>query len=173
MNIIHLSTFSNQRIWDIAKRVRSKNIVHDSCLESDATDDKIVGASMRFLLDHLEKEINVNKSEHIFENVTNAKLKEAGEMFVYLAYCHDIANDWLMFYEQLFHYQTLNQIILALNKISKVRTINYPSKFVKINDIERKILEKIENLFALQFKNITKGIDSTIRRKEISDVVTG
>ena len=105
--------------------------------------------------------------------VTNAKLKEAGEMFVFLAYCHDIANDWLMFYEQLFHYQTLNQIILALNKISKVRTINYPSKFVKINDIERKILEKIENLFALQFKNTTKGIDSTIRRKEILDVVTG
>ena len=173
VNIIHLSTLSPQRIWEIVKRVRSENIVHNSCLELDDAENKIVGSSIRSLLDHLEKEINVNKSEHIFDNVTNAKLKQAGEMFVYLAYCHDIANDWFKFYEQLFHDHTLNQIILALNKISKVRTITYPSKFVKINDIERKILEKIENLFALQFKNITKGIDSTIRRKEMSDIVTG
>ena len=117
--------------------------------------------------------MNVHISEHIFENVTNANLKKAGEMFVYLAYCYDIANDWVMFYEQLFHKQTLNQIILALNKISKVRTITYPSKFVKINDIEWKVLEKIEKLFALQFKNIPKRIDSTIRGKEMSDFVTG
>ena len=126
--------------------------------------------NLKYAFNLFEKEVNISGSH---QTLTMEKLKKAGEMFVYLAYCHDIANDWLMFYEQLFHYQTLNQIILALNKISKVTTINYPSKFVKINDIERKILEKIENLFALQFKNITKGIDSTIRRKEISDVVTG
>ena len=133
---------STESIWDIAKRVRSENIGHSSCLVSDYTDDKIVGTSLRSLLDHLEKEINVNKSEHIFENVTNENLKKAGEMFVYLAYCHDIANHWLMFYEQLFQKQNLNQIILALNKISTVRTITYPRKFVKINGIERKLLEK-------------------------------
>ena len=173
VNIIHLSTLPTQRIWDIVKRVRSENIVHNSCLESEATDDKIVGASMRSLLDHLEKEINVNKSEYVIENVTNENCEKAGKMFVYLAYCHDITNNWLMFYEQLFHKQTLNQIILALNKISKVRTITYPSKFVKINDIERKILEKIEKLFELQLKNIPKGIDSTKRGKEMSDIVTG
>ena len=119
----------------MVKSVRSEHIVHYGCLESE-TDDKIVGTSIRSLLDHLEKEINVNTSEQIFENVTNANLKKAGEMFAYLVFCYDIANDWFKFYEQLFHEHTLNQIILALNKISKERTITYPSKFVKINDIE-------------------------------------
>ena len=174
MNILHQSTLSTERIWDIVKRVRSENIVHSSCLESDIEEDvKIEETSVEHQIDHLEKAMNVKKSEYIFDNVNKAHLKTAGEMFVYLAYCYDIANDWVMFYEQLFHKQTLNQIILALNKISKVRTITYPSKFVKINDIERKILEKIDNLFAMQFKNITIGIDSTVRRKEMSDIVTG
>ena len=94
-----------------------------------------------------------------FDNITTEDLKTAAEIFIYLDYCP--LNLLYAFYRDLFENQPLNQIILTLNRLSKLESGKY-------NNLNRKLLEKTVKLSELKYKEIQNMIPGISRNNASS-----
>ena len=119
----------------------------------------------------VEQQLNIDSSELRFKNITTKDLRNAAEMFIYLNTCPYAAGpyirnygnaalenwfkSWSLFYNDLFKTQTVDQILLTLNRINN---INITSK--KMGDKVRSkiLLQKILTMFL--FILLTKKIES-------------
>ena len=65
----------------------------------------------------VERILQIDSSEQINDTLTKEELRHAAEMFVYLIMCPETIKPWLVFYRDLFLTQSLDQIILTLNRM--------------------------------------------------------
>ena len=156
MNILHLSGENTENIWNIVKSVRIKHFseyIEDESASCDFID--------RMLLPESDIENNLKKvgellqfhpTNQIFSNVSKTTLETASEMFFYLILCPEpiVKSSWLLFYDELFRFQSLKAILLTLNRLLK--TLKKDSQ-KKMNE---KLIMKIKEKFQLQFVNIKK-----------------
>ena len=105
----------------------------------------------------LEEQLQFNSSDKIMDNMTDSQLRLAGKMFTYLNSCSGLLKPWFSFYADLFHKQSLDVIILTLNRILKNE--NVPNKNLK--DIAKTLFKRISSIFSLKYKeiqNISEGV---------------
>ena len=106
----------------------------------------------------VEKELQIESSEKIFKNMTNSKLQEAAELFLYLNSCSDVITKWLIFYNDLFTKESPDQIVLTLNRVLKGDQKIQNRSF---KNIAYTLLRKAATTFSLKYQeiqNFTKGL---------------
>ena len=106
----------------------------------------------------VEKELQIESSEKIFKNMTNSKLQEAAELFLYLNSCSEVITKWLIFYNDLFTKESPDQIVLTLNRVLKGDQKIQNRSF---KNIAYTLLRKAATTFSLKYQeiqNFTKGL---------------
>ena len=150
-NMLQVSNMKIQTIWNAVKK-RKLEKIDDKC-ESDQWASDYNGER-----EIIEKELHLQSSSIVFQNVTDAKLSTAVQMFLYLSTCSDILQPWLKFYSDLFDKESLDHIILSLNRLLKVDKSPRTNGYKKI---AREIMKKITVMFSLKYQEIrnlrTKG----------------
>ena len=137
----------DDNIFSVVKTVKSKTNLDLGCAYSRLSDD-----SMLSQVKAVEQMLKIESSEHINDTLTKKELKTAGEMFIYLIMCPDEIKPWLLFYKDLFQFQSPDQIILTLNRLMKgprTHTNEIYKKLAEIffNRISKMLLgRKIEKL---------------------------
>ena len=152
-NILLFSKSSHKTIWNVVKNVRSKYLTADCPyrgLYSDVVSQVLA----------VEKQLQLNSSALIQENMTASKLEAAGKMFMYLNSCSDILKPWFLFYTELLQNKPLDEVILTLNRISKSDKNLQSKELIKISN---KLFERLSSLFSLKYQeiqNITQGVET-------------
>ena len=101
-------------------------------------------------------------SEKKNENITSEELETAAKMFIFLNSCPFDDNSvewfksWHLFYKDLFHTQSPDQIILTLNRMMKIKTPQDKNGKGRV----KKLLQKTATFMSLQFDRIRNFIPS-------------
>ena len=104
------------------------------------------------LVKTLEQTLQMKSFENTLANITAEDLKIAASMFIYLNTCPYTDTDklwlksWSQFYTDLFQTQTADQVILTLNRMTKI--IDHQ------DNRDLKLLNRITSLLSLKFKEI-------------------
>ena len=104
----------------------------------------------------VEKHLEIESSEIIFENMTNANLQNAAEMFLYLNSCPNVLKPWILFYTDLFTNYSPDKIVLTLNRILKIHDTASNKNF---KNVTRNLFQRIEYVLELKYKDIQKIIN--------------
>ena len=148
-NILLLSKTSTVKLWNTLKKIKGQYVSTDCSHGLYSNVESQVNA--------LEEQLQFNSSDKIMDNMTDSQLWLAGKMFTYLNSCSGLLKPWFSFYADLFHKQSLDVIILTLNRILKNE--NVPNKNLK--DIAKTLFKRISSIFSLKYKeiqNISEGV---------------
>ena len=108
------------------------------------------------LVGEFEEQMNVTSTELIFTNITTGYLETAAEMFIYLIICpretENWYDGWLKFHRNLLETESLDIIILSLNRL--IKTTSNTAGDILNNEIGGKLFDKITTLFSLHYKDI-------------------
>ena len=103
----------------------------------------------------LEQELKIKSSNQRFRNMSAEDLKTASYIFIYINLCPGKTKPWIIFFQDLFQNQPLDQIILTLNRVVRITSNNFHSEFCK--KLSLMLLEKIKNSVSLK-DTALKGI---------------
>ena len=103
----------------------------------------------------LEQELKIKSSNQRFRNMSAEDLKTASYIFIYINLCPGKTKPWIIFFQDLFQNQPLDQIILTLNRVVRITTNNFHGEFFK--NLSLMLLEKIKNSVSLK-DTALKGI---------------
>ena len=146
-NIFKLSGLSPDNAWNLIRKIKI-----ESSLDSDYCND------LELQVQSFEYQLKVEPSRYRFENMTEKDLKTAAEMFLFMKSCPtEPLKPWFVFYKHLFETQSLEQILLTLNRMMKgIRTPQ--SKYFLW--LAQKLFQKTKTLITLQSNNIidTPGV---------------
>ena len=96
----------------------------------------------------LEQELKIKSSNQRFRNMSAEDLKTASYIFIYINLCPGKTKPWIIFFQDLFQNQPLDQIILTLNRVVRITTNNFHGEFFK--NLSLMLLEKIKNSVSLK-----------------------
>ena len=147
-NILHLTNVSENKFWEIARKVKSDlSLLDNSCSRRSG----IYTSNQVILALAVGYQFEDQLSEEIFDNMKAEYLKTAAEIFIYLYTCpvSDIDNKLMIFYDNLFKTQTPYQIILTLNRMMKMKSPQIR------NDIWiQKLFKKAASMFSLKYEEV-------------------
>ena len=125
-------------------------------------------------MEKLEQKLGIKTSDHRYGNVSAEDLKMAADMFMYLNMCpgdwtsSELVEPyqlwfkaWFIFYNDLFKTNSVNKIILTLNRLIN----NSKDK----NDKQRnqKIFERAADVFSLQYKEAQKMLSKKVTNENL------
>ena len=142
-NILQEENPDYGKIWEVIKRFKSENLSFGKSCRRGTLEFSVPDVA------RIERTLQVSASQYILQNVEEAKLKIAGEMFLYLISCSEAFDYMFLFLKDLFENEHPDRIILILNKILKNDSGNLSSK----KHFE-KIFKKMTNLFTLKYPAI-------------------
>ena len=148
-NILLLSKTSTEELWNTLKKIKGQYVSTDCSHGLYSNVESQVNA--------LDEHLQWNSSDKIMDKMTDSKLRLAGEMFIYLNSCSGLLKPWFSFYADLFQKQSLDVIILTLNRILKNK--NVLNK--KLKDIAKTLFQRMSSIFSLKYKdiqNISEGV---------------
>ena len=118
------------------------------------------------LVKEVEKKLEVESSDLIFDTINNKELKVAAEMFIYLNTCPaDLTTTsplggfkdfelwfkpWYIFYKDLFNNKPADKILLTLNRMMKIKS----QKDIKGKLRAENLLKRATDLLGLKYKRI-------------------
>ena len=138
-----------EELWNTLKKIKGQYVSTD-CSQG-------LYSNVESQVNALDEHLQFNSSDKIMDNMTDSQLRLAGEMFLYLNSCSWLLKPWFSFYADLFQKQSLDVIILTLNRILKNE--NVLNKNLK--DIAKTLFRRINSIFSLKYKeiqNITEGV---------------
>ena len=121
-NILQKQTEQNievDKIWKVVKKIKSGTPLNIKCDYDGLYEEEEDRQSQ---VEALERNFKMNPSKVVLGNITDEVLKLSAEMYIYLNICPGTLGSWFLFYQDLFQTQTLNKIILTLNRLTKVAT---------------------------------------------------
>ena len=121
-NILQKQTEQNievDKIWKVVKKIKSGTPLNIKCDYDGLYEEEEDRQSQ---VEALERYFRMNPSKVVLGNITDEVLKLSAEMYIYLNICPGTLGSWFLFYQDLFQTQTLNKIILTLNRLTKVAT---------------------------------------------------
>ena len=136
-------------VWNALKKIKGQYVSTDCSYGLYSNVESQVNA--------LEEQLQLRSSDKIMDNITDYQLKLAGKMFIYLNSCSVLLKPWFSFYAELFQKQSLDVIILTLNRILKKE--NVPNK--NLQDIAKTLFKRVSSIFSLKYheiQNITEGV---------------
>ena len=105
----------------------------------------------------LEQELKIKSSDQRFGNISSEDLKTASYIFIYINLCPGKIKPWIIFFQDLFQTQPLDQIILTLNRVVRITSNNFQSEFFK--NLSGTLLEKVKNSVSLKDTQHLKVFD--------------
>ena len=168
-NILKLTRLSENNIWSIVKKTKRDTDLDTPCDESGLymlqDQSKMLSQVLK-----IEQQLHVESFEANFENMTLDDLNSAASMFIYLNTCPGIFNDdkvnlidldhimgnekwfkaWFQFYNSLFKSQSVDMIILTLNRLLKSKRLSQENNLY----MNQKLFVKARTLFALKYGDI-------------------
>ena len=136
-NYLLVSKFSEEEIWKKLKNIKSGITFDKKCLGVDGLGPLYEdSADHKTIMEEVERQLEIDSansivyeeqtgyfsitsSPAILSSMTDAKLKTAAEMYLYILSCPGRLLPWFMFYSDLFQKKPPNQIVLTLNRILK------------------------------------------------------
>ena len=101
-------------------------------------------------------------------NIPDILLKYSGERFIYMVWCipdwQGYLYSWIQFYHELFDQESLANIILKLNRISKVK-IAYPLEGMET--VAENLLKRITADYSLKHKNILELLEGRLNEEKV------
>ena len=141
-NLFKLSGLSPDNAWNWIRKIKI-----ESSLDSDYCND------LESQVQSFEYQLKVEPSRVRFENMTEKDLKTAAEMFLFMKICPtDPLKPWFVFYKHLFETQSLEQILLTLNRMMKGIRTPQNKYFLWL---AQKLFQKTKTLISQQSNNIT------------------
>ena len=115
------------------------------------------------LVKAVEQKLQIKPSEQKIESLTNEDLKIAAEIYTYLIACPNNLwfKFWYSFYKDFFLTQPANQIILTLNRMTKITTPQNQDGKLRAE----KLLQRTASLLSLKFEDI----QSLLPEKQVSN----
>ena len=158
-NTLLLNNVSDDDWWNIIKIVKLENLSKKVCTNGqiDFNGAFSVSNQVKTVIERLGINYDSTKKSQ-YENMTDAILKRASNMFMYLIFCPEDTKPWIFFYTDLFKYQPVDKIVLTLHRILKSDTSPKNQKF---HLIARKLYTKITTILSFKSKdiqNIIQGI---------------
>ena len=102
------------------------------------------------------------------ENIPDILLKYSGERFIYMVWCipawQEYLYSWIQFYHELFDQESLVNILLKLNRISRAK-IAYPLEGMET--IAENLLKRITADYTLKHRNILKLLEGKLHEEEV------
>ena len=115
----------------------------------------LAGDDMLSQVKKVEQILNIETSEQINDTLTNEDLKTAARLFIHLNFCPNLwFKFWYSFYTELFQTQSTDQIILTLNRMTKLK-----GKGTQVKDGNMraaKLLKRIASKISLRYKDIQR-----------------
>ena len=143
-NIIKQINMNVDDIWKVVKKLKLETSFNKRCGYDGLYSNK------QSQITALEQQLNIEPIELRFDNMTAENLSNAAEIFIYLNTCTDTwFKSWYTFYNDLFQTQSVDKIILTLNRMMKSENLDN-----KIRD--EKLFEKSTTLFSLKYEEIQK-----------------
>ena len=136
------------KLWNVVKQIKIDTSVDKTCKDGTLNNDGLY-TDMLEQVQAVEKELGIESSEDRLENLTTTDLKNAAEMFIYLNICPKTLKPWLVFYRDLFQTESLERIVLTLNRMMKGTGTD---KYFK--SLAQKLFKKISSLFSLKYEKI-------------------
>ena len=99
----------------------------------------------------VEQKLNIKTSSMEIKNVTLRDLKHAEELFIYLNTCPGSLKPWFIFYKELFQTKFLDEIILTLSRVMKMKR-DSENDFIQL--LAHKLFNTITTLFSLKYGEI-------------------
>ena len=152
-----------ERLWTVVKKIRSEVFLNRLCNQPKTL---YTGADIMSNVESVENLLEVNSSEITIDDMPRSTLQTAGEMYLYLNSCPENLKPWFQLYTDLFQSQTLNQIVLTLNRILKVED---SPKIKGFKRITRVLFKRISTLYSLKYQYVhyvTKKIGKTSLSEE-------
>ena len=123
------NSISDDNIQRVVRTVKSETSLNLRCDESNAM---LSGEDVLSRVKAVEQIIHFESTEQIDETLTNEKLQNAGEMFLYLIMCPTAIKPWVMFYKDLYLTQSPDHILLTLNRLGKGTRTAQTEHFARI-----------------------------------------
>ena len=139
-------------VWKMMKNIKSEASTEKECTFDYGINN--LNLDTETLVASLEQQLKIELSEIRMENLTNGDLTTPAKMFTYFLMCHETVKPWLTFYKDLFATKPIDEIILTLNRMSKIETLQ--NKVDK--DVAVKLLKKAATMFSLKFVDIQRII---------------
>ena len=102
-------------------------------------------------------EYNIESTPRTFANMTEAKLKTATDMYLYIFSCPGPMVPWFRFYSDLFMNQPQTQIVLTLNRILKAKSVAQNNHVIKIAEVLFNIIASNFSFKYKEIKEMTQG----------------
>ena len=101
-------------------------------------------------------------------NIPDILLKYSGERFIYMVWCipdwQGYLYSWIQFYHELFDQESLVNILLKLNRISRAK-IAYPLEGMET--IAENLLKRITADYTLKHRNILELLEGKLHEEEV------
>ena len=164
MNLIH-SINNWPKIWSIIRR-KAPFLFHKTCNVPDngPNGEGLYNENDAFqnVLD-LERQLKVESSNEILENISKEHLHQGAKSFLYLNLCSNLLRPWYEFYVDLFKNKSPSQIVVTMNRILKGSN---KAKNLPLETIAKRLFGRISSVLALKYqtiKNMTKGISPEVQ----------
>ena len=129
-----------------------------SLIPCDTNEPKIKDTYITDSVDLLLKNLGVNVTNEVLENVPENILEEGIKIFVYLSFCPELLT-WSQFLTDIFENSSLKTILLQLNRI--IKSPNHMTETDKQKIVlAEKIIQKLKIKFDLKFGDIGNGLSA-------------
>ena len=151
-NLLQMTNADN--IWSAVKKIKVKTPIEYDC---DTMEDWFESGKKALLVAAVESELGISSTDTIFKNISAVHVETAAKMFIYLNTCAstDSLKDWFKlwsgFYNNLFQTQSLNHILLTLNRMMKDETRGNSDAKLRA----QKLFKRMKTLFTLEYEYIT------------------
>lgn len=121
VNILYTAEEEKENIWKIIRKIRKNYLLAYVEVEKlqwgKRCDDFIPKFLVQDHMDKIEKDLNMNISINLHENIEKETLDLAAQMFIYINFCPD--ENYLLFLKDLFKKDSLQNMLLSLSSIKK------------------------------------------------------
>ena len=161
-NLIQTTDISTGKIWSTLKKIKSQQITplfeETCCYDGLYVDHILINA-----IYDLEKILQISPEEYILEHVDDQKLEIASKMFLYLSSCSNTLKPWISFYTDLFSNKSPDEIVLALNTISK-GSKKSTSGNMRLKEFGQRLFRRIIENLSLNYLDIHNITDKNIKQ---------
>ena len=160
-----MTKFSEEDIWKILKKLKLSISFGTAC--EKGLYSNMPQTNHKNIIEMVERDLQIHYPNTIifgefgdidsipvtFPNMTEEKLKTAAEMYYYLMSCPDSLMPWFMFYSDLFMTRPPTEIVLALNRILKGKTVSF-NKGAK--EVAEKLFDFIATNSSFKYQEIKR-----------------
>ena len=137
-----------EKLWAVVKKIRSEVSFEKLCNQPKTL---YIAADILSNIEAVENQLEINSSETTKDDMLISTLQTAGEIYLYLNSCPENLKPWFLLYTDIFQSQSVDKIILNLNRILKVKATPQ-NKELKL--IAEKLFRNITSLFSMKYQEV-------------------